>query len=87
MTQGVNSSTGASIATVRRAVLCGAQAGVIAFGQDGGPGKMTWVEELFDYENQLGVSAGSIFGIKKTRYNGRDFGTIVISTRATAHGG
>ncbi len=87
VTPGVHSATGVAIPTVRRAVLCGAQAGVIAFGQDGGPGKMTWVEELFDYENQLGVSAGSIFGIKKTRYNGRDFGTIVISTRATAHGG
>lgn len=87
ITPGVNSATGAAISTVRRAVLCGAQAGVIGFGQDGGPGKMSWVEELFDYENQLGVSAGAIFGIKKTRYNSKDFGTIVVSSYASAHGG
>jgi hypothetical protein len=40
---------------------------------------MTWVEELFDYENQLGVSAGMIHGVKKTQFNGIDFGTIVLS--------
>lgn len=68
--------------TARRAVLCGAQSAVLAVGQDNSPEKMSWVEELFDYENQLGVSAGMIFGAKKTIFNSLDFGTIAIGTYA-----
>lgn len=74
----------AGTATTRRAVFCGAQAGVFAVGQDNSPEKMSWVEELFDYENQLGVSAGMIFGAKKTVFNSVDFGTLVLSTYAVA---
>lgn len=79
---GVNSSTGAAVANTRRAILCGAQSALFAVGQDGGPDKMTWVEELFDFENQLGVSAGMIFGLKKAVFNSADFGTVVASTYA-----
>lgn len=88
VTPGVNSGSGAPEADVRRAVFCGAQAAAIAYGQnaDGqGTARFSWVEEMFDYKNSLGVSAGSIFGIKKTRFNGADFGSIVISTYAVAH--
>lgn len=63
----------------RRGVFCGAQAAVIAFGQGDGPNRFSWNEELFDYGNQLGVAAGTIFGVKKTRFNNTDFGTIVLS--------
>src|SRR5258708_36456997 len=55
----------AAVTNVRRSVFCGAQAAMMAFGRDSGPEKFTWVEELFDYGNQLGVSAGLIFGMKK----------------------
>lgn len=68
-----------------RAVLCGAQAAVMAYGQGGGPNKMSWTEELFDYKNQLGVSGGLIFGLKKTVFNSADFGTVVLPTYAVAH--
>jgi len=68
--------------TYRRAVFCGAQAAAIGFGRGGGSDNMTWVEELFDYGNQLGVSAGAIFGIKKLVFNSADFGTIVMSSYA-----
>ena len=44
-----------------------------------------WVEELFDYERELGVSAQTMFGIKKTQFNSVDFGTIVIASYAAAH--
>lgn len=70
-------STGGS--KVGRAVLCGAQAAVMAFGRENSYSRMTWVEELFDYGNQLGVSAGVIAGLKKTIYNSRDFATITVS--------
>lgn len=69
----------------RRAVFCGAQAAVMAFGRGSGANTFSWVEELFDFENQLGVAAGCIGGAVKTRFNGSDFASIVISTRAVAH--
>ena len=70
--------------TVRRAVFCGAQAAAFAVGQDNSPDEMSWVEELFDYKNQLGVSAGMIWGLKKLQFNATDFGTIVMSSHAEA---
>lgn len=90
VTNGVSSADGSSVANTRRAVLCGAQSAAIAFGSENGATRYTWVEEMFDYGNQLGVSAGSIFGLKKTKYvpednsatNAEDFGTVVVSTYA-----
>lgn len=70
-----------------RAILCGAQAAVLAFGQDNAGNKVSWVEELFDYGNQLGVSAGMIWGLKKTVFNALDFGVITIYTTGVANGG
>lgn len=87
ITNGVNSTTGAAVANVRRAVMCGAQALMFATGRDSsmeGGDKFSWVEESFDYGNQLGVSAGSIFGMKKTRFNSMDFATFVASTYTPA---
>ena len=82
---GCNSSTSAAVANTRRAVLCGAQAAVLAYGQNNADGEMTWVEELFDFGNQLGVSAGMIFGMKKTVFNAADFATIIMTSYAAAH--
>lgn len=63
----------------RRAIFAGAQSAVLACGQGEAPEKFTWVEELFDYENQLGVAAGQISGLKKSIFNSKDFATIVCS--------
>jgi hypothetical protein len=82
---GVNSVSGADVPNVRRAILCGAQAGVVGFGRENGPTRYTWVEESFDYGNKLGVSAGSIFGLKKSVFNSADYGTIVMSSYAASH--
>jgi len=71
-------------ANVYRGILVGAQAGVIAYGQDNSNMKASWVEELFDFSNQLGVSAGMIYGAKKTIFNSQDFGTVVIATYGAA---
>jgi N4-gp56 family major capsid protein len=68
-----------------RALFLGAQAGQIAYGQGSSDGRFSWVEELFDFKNQLGVSAGAIFGISKTRFNSADFGVIACDTYAIAH--
>lgn len=86
VTPGVNSSTGAQITTVRRAVLLGAQSAVCAFGMKTAPEKYKRVEELFDYQRELGVSVQTTLGMKKTRFdnNSEDFGCIVISSYAAA---
>lgn len=73
-------------ANTRRAVFAGAQAACMAFGKGSSSGnKFSWVEELFDYGNQLGVSGGTIAGLKKTQFNAVDFATLVIPTYAAAH--
>jgi len=84
VTSGVNGSSGAAITTVKRAVLLGAQAAVCAYGQAGGSGKMRWNEELLDHKRKLEVSAWSIWGIKKTVFNSVDFGTVIVSSYASA---
>lgn len=72
-------------ANTRRAIFCGAQAASIAFGSGNGPNTMTWVEELFDFENQLGVASGCIWGLKKMQFNNADFGTVTMTSYAAAH--
>lgn len=74
----------AAVSTAYRAVFCGAQAAAIAYGRDQGAERFNWTEELFDYGNQLGVSAGTIWALKKLVFNSQDFGTIVCSTYAAA---
>jgi N4-gp56 family major capsid protein len=83
---GLSSSAGGVTGTpVRHAVLCGAQAAVMAFGRGHSPERYEWVEDYFDYENQFGVAAGCIAGLKKTVFNGSDFATIAIRTWAESH--
>lgn len=81
---GVNSTTGAAVTNVRRAVLCGAQAAMFGIGGDtpDDDRKFKWVEERFDYENQLGVSAHTIAGLKASTFNNQRFGTFVLPTYA-----
>lgn len=80
-TLGVNSVTGAAVANVRRVPVLGAQALALAFGQGyDSTTSADWNEERFDYGNQLGVEAGFVVGMKKSRFDGIDHGVIVIST-------
>lgn len=73
-------ATGASGAKVGHALFLGAQAAVMAVGNEA-----TWNEDTFDYGNQYGVSFGRIFGIKKSafKYDGTnltDFGCVNVLT-------
>ena len=77
---GIHSTSGADQSSTRRAVLCGAQACALAFGQGYSFEKFDWIEDLDDYENQLSVGGGAIFGLKKTVYNSTDFATVVVTT-------
>ena len=85
VTQGVSGATGLAVTAVRRNVICGAQAAVMAFGMNSGPNKFNWSEQQFDYGNRLGVKAGSIWGLKKTVFNSLDYATVVLSSYAAAH--
>ena len=83
---GVHSTTAAEQTSVRRALFLGAQAG--CFAQSSRYSKNSpykWVEKLFNYEKELGISVQSLQGMKKTIFNSEDFGVITISTYAAAH--
>lgn len=83
------SNAGAQLTSTRRAVLLGAQAAMIGFGQRNAPAKLRWNEELFDHKRRLEVSAWAIWGLKKTQFGTpagtTDFATVVVSTWAAAH--
>jgi len=83
VTQGVSSTT-TKVTNARRAVLLGAQAAVCSYGMKFTPEKYDMREELFDYQRELGVSAHTVFGMKKTVFNSVDFGVIVVPTYAAA---
>lgn len=79
-----NGTNTAGTTNVARGVFCGAQAACIAFGRAYGMDmKMKWYEELLDGGNQLRVSAGLIFGLKKTQFNSTDYATITVSSYET----
>lgn len=83
VTNGV-SAAGLDVPNVKRAVLLGGQAAMMGFGRDNGPNKITWNEELFDHKRRLEISALTIHGLKKTRYNNVDYGVIVMASYAAA---
>ena len=64
-----------------RALFMGRQAGVVAYGTEGGL-RYTWKEEMKDYDNEPTVIAGTILGVKKSRFNGKDFGILSLDTAA-----
>lgn len=79
---------------VYRNLLLGAQAGVIAFGNAykksdlatvGEGNYFTWFEEVGDYGDKQGVAAGSVFGIKKCRFNATDFAVVTASGYSGVH--
>ncbi|MBV7408762.1 N4-gp56 family major capsid protein [Maritimibacter sp. DP1N21-5] len=65
-----------------RAIALGRQAGVIAYGTPAGK-RFQWEEEKDDFNNSVDICSGVIFGFKKSRFNGKDFGVVAIDTAAT----
>lgn len=66
--------------TAARALFLGAHAGIIAWGGGGAYGRYSWNEEMDDRGNALVITAGAIFGVKKSIYNTLDFGVVAIDT-------
>lgn len=70
-----------------RSLFLGRQAAVVAFGSAGTGLRFDWHEEQEDRGNQVVITTGSIFGIKKTAFTidgvSRDFGVISADTAIT----
>ena len=60
-------------------IFMGAQAGVAAFGGD-----HNWHEETVDRGNKLSVSASVIYEFAKSKFNSKDFATIMYHTATTS---
>lgn len=85
VTLGVTSTASTtSVANVRRAALCGAQAAGIAFGQGYSSGSFSMKEETEDYEHEIGVGGCLIAGLKRTIFNSATYGAIICPTYAAA---
>jgi len=69
-----------------RALFMGSQAGVIAFGSPGTGNRIQWYEDMDDRGNQVVITSGSIFGVKKATFsiNGKkqDMGVFALDTAA-----
>lgn len=63
-----------------RSLLLGRQAGVMAYGGMGRKTRFSWVEKKADADNLVNIYPGLIAGMKKVRYNQKDFGVISIDT-------
>ncbi len=80
----IREAKGASSTITSHALFLGAQAVVLAVGDN-----PTWNEDDFDYHNQVGFEFGRIFGIAKTqfKFNGvdlTDFGCVNVITSSVA---
>ena len=77
----LRTDTGASNTKVGHALFLGAQAAVMAVGNN-----PRWDEKTFDYGNQYGVSFGRMFGIKKSAFDydgdgmATDYGCVNVMT-------
>lgn len=65
-----------------RALFLGRQAICLAFGSPGTGLRFDWYEETRDNGNQAVISTSTICGLKKTRFNSKDFGLIALDTAA-----
>jgi N4-gp56 family major capsid protein len=73
-----DSTTGSWATYAGRALFLGAQAATIAWGGGGGPSRYSWNEDKDDRGNALAITAGTIYGVKKNRFNSKDFGVIAV---------
>lgn len=78
----IGTATSTSGWSIARALVLGQQAAVCAFGSPGTGLRFDWHEETRDNGNEVIISSSSIFGVKKTTFNGVDFGVIALDTAA-----
>ena len=62
-------------------LLLGSQALLMAFGSAGGAFSISWHEEMDDRGNQFVVTAGCIFGVRRTRFEDKEFAAMLIPSK------
>ena len=65
-----------------RALFLGAQSAMIAWGRGGTYGRYSWNEDKDDRGNALAITAGSIYGAKRSIFNSKTYGSIAVDTYA-----
>ena len=66
---------------VNTAVFMGRQAAVVAFGSASDRGmRASWEEKGKDYDNQIGVAAGMVYGTKLPEFNGEVVNSMAVYT-------
>lgn len=70
--------------TAARALFLGSQAAVAAFGSGDRKQRWSWSEHLDDRGNQLIVTSGAIYGIRRNDYNSKALGVIGVDTYSPA---
>lgn len=80
-----NDYGGGAIAAAR-CLFLGEQAMVMAFGSPGTGLRYDWHEESRDNGNQVVITTNTIFGLKKTTFNSKDYGVIAVETAAANPG-
>ncbi len=74
-------NAGTAVANTKRALMCGAQSAVLAFGRSQNDAqKFRWLEELRDFSRQIGIGVSAIWGLVKVQFNSQDFGVQCIDT-------
>lgn len=70
-----------------RALFLGAQAGVVAYGQNTDEdGQLSLAERTFDYGKRYGIGATLIWGLQRSKFNGQsDFASVAVDTYAASH--
>lgn len=76
------SDYGVGTVLAARAMFMGAQAMEVAYGSKNGEERYDWHEEPRDNGNQIVITSSCIFGVKKTRFNSKDFGMMALDTAA-----
>lgn len=65
-----------------RALFMGVQAGLIAYGQGSSKNRFSWNEDKDDRGNALAITAGSIYGVKRTIFNSATYGLLALDSAA-----
>lgn len=61
-----------------RGLFLGAHAGMIAWGGESKYGRYSWNEETEDRGNRLVITSGTIYGTKRSIYNGKSLGCYAV---------
>lgn len=74
---------GANVAAAR-ALFMGVQAGLIAYGQGSSKNRYSWNEDKDDRGNALAITAGQIYGVKRTIFDSATYGLIALDSASAS---